>query len=88
MLADADLPMPVRSGCFFCPFNSLSRWAEIFEQHKDLYLKARTLEENSKHFPKQKLMKWTLRNLQEKLESKEQLPEIQIKKACASECII
>ncbi len=88
MLADADLPMPVRSGCFFCPFNSLSRWTEIFEQHKDLYLKAKALEENSKHFPKQRLVKWTLGVLQEKLEKNESLPEIHIKRTCASECII
>jgi hypothetical protein len=88
MLADADLLMPVRSGCFFCPFNSLSRWTEIFEQHRDLHLRARTLEENSKHFPKQKLMKWTLGVLQEKLERSEPLPEIHVKRTCASECLI
>ena len=83
-----DLPMPVRSGCFFCPFNSLSRWTEIFEGHKDLFSKARTLEENSKHFPKQKLMKLTLRVLEEKLEKNEPLPEIHIKRICGSECLI
>lgn len=88
MLADTDMPMPVRSGCFFCPFNSLSRWTEIFEQHKDLYLKARTLEENSKHFPKQRLMKLTLGGLEEKLERNEPLPEIHVKRTCASECLI
>jgi hypothetical protein len=87
-LADYDFPMPVRSGCFFCPFNSLSRWTELFEQHRDLYLKAMILEENSKHFPKQKLMKLTLRGLQEKLENNEPLPEIHVKRLCSSECII
>ena len=88
MLADADLPIPVRSGCFFCPFNSLSRWTEIFERHRDLLLKARTLEENSKHFPKQRLVKLTLGFLQEKLEKNEPLPEVNVKRLCASECLI
>jgi hypothetical protein len=87
-LADYDFPMPVRSGCFFCPFNSLSRWRELFEQHKDLYLKALKLEENSKHFPKQKLMKLTLRSLKEKLENNEPLPEVHVKRLCSSECLI
>jgi 3'-phosphoadenosine 5'-phosphosulfate sulfotransferase (PAPS reductase)/FAD synthetase len=87
-LADFDLPMPVRSGCFFCPFNSLSRWIEIYEHHKDLYFKAMMLEENSKHFPKQRLMKLTLRVLQEKLERNESLPKIHVKRICSSECLI
>lgn len=86
--ANFDFPLPVRSGCFFCPFNSLSRWKEIYENHKDLYLKAMILEENSKHFPKQRLMKLTLRVLQEKLESSEPLPKIYVKRLCSSECLI
>ena len=87
-LADFDFSMPVRSGCFFCPFNSLSRWTEIHEKHKELFLKARELEENSKHFPKQKLMKWTLGTLQEKLEKNESLPDVYVKRLCSSECLI
>ncbi len=87
-LADFDFPMPVRSGCFFCPFNSLSRWTEIFEKHKDLFIRAKELEENSKYFPKQRLMKWTLSTLQEKLENNEALPEVYVKRLCSSECII
>lgn len=87
-LADLDFPMPVRSGCFFCPFNSLSRWKEMYEKHRDLYYKAMTLEENSKHFPRQRLMKLTLRTLQEKLEQNEPLPHIHVKRLCTSECII
>lgn len=86
--SDHDFSMPVRSGCFFCPFNSTSRWKELFEKHRDLYMKAMILEENSKHFPKQKLMKLTLRGLQEKLEGNEPLPEIKIKRLCSSECLI
>ena len=87
-LSKYDFPMPPRSGCFFCPFNSVSRWKELYENHRDLYMKAMLLEENSKHFPKQKLMKLTLRGLQEKLESNEELPNIHVKRLCSSECII
>lgn len=87
-LSDYDFPMPVRSGCFFCPFNSISRWRELYEKHRDLYLKAMMLEENSKHFPKQKLMKLTLRGLQDRIESDEPIPNIQVKRLCSSECII
>ena len=85
---DYDFSMPVRSGCFFCPFNSLSRWKELYEKHRDFYMRAMALEENSKHFPKQRLMKLTLRGLQEKLENNESIPEIQVKRLCSSECLI
>ncbi len=87
-LADFDFPAPSRSGCFFCPFNSLSRWREIYDNHKDLFLKAKLLEEGSKHYPKQKLTRLTLEQLQEKFESQTSLPDFNIRKVCASECII
>jgi 3'-phosphoadenosine 5'-phosphosulfate sulfotransferase (PAPS reductase)/FAD synthetase len=87
-LTDYEFPTLHRSGCFFCPFNSLSRWKELYEKHKELYQKALELEENSKHFPKQRLMKLTLRGLQEKFERNESLPDIQIKRLCSSECLI
>ncbi len=87
-VSDFDFPMPVRSGCFFCPFNSLSRWTEIYEKHRELFLRAKELEENSKHYPKQKLMKLTLGVLQEKLERNEPLPNVYVKRLCSSECII
>lgn len=88
IIMKADLPMPVRSGCYFCPFNSLSRWKELYTKHMDLFLKAKELEETSKHFPKQRLMKWTLGTLQKKLERKERLPKVYVKRLCSSECII
>ena len=49
------LPVPVKSGCFFCPFSSLDRWRWLYETHPELYSRAVDLEENSKHFPDQRL---------------------------------
>jgi len=57
------LPVPVKSGCFFCPFNNLDRWEYIYKNHKDLFDRAIRLEENSKHFPEQKLNAHPLREL-------------------------
>jgi hypothetical protein len=82
------LKLPVRSGCFFCPFNTISRWAEIYRNHAELYSKAMALEENSKHFPKQKLVRISLRALKEKLENHEFLPQIHVRRPCGSECIV
>jgi hypothetical protein len=51
----AGLPEPVKSGCYFCPFNSLSRWRWLHDEHPELYANAMALEEGSKHFPEQRL---------------------------------
>jgi len=63
LIASEGLPIPVKSGCYLCPFNTVERWYQIYEKHPDLYFKAMALEEVSKHFPKQRLTKLTLRGL-------------------------
>ncbi len=55
IIQEAGLPIPQRSSCFFCPFNSVDRWRWLYETHPDLFDKAIALEENSKHFPSQRL---------------------------------
>ena len=54
-IVDAGLPVPEKSGCYFCPFNSTDRWQHLLSQYPDLFDKAIGLEEQSKHFPKQRL---------------------------------
>lgn len=39
------LPVPIKSGCFICPFQRVSQWRELYRLHPDLYCKARRLEE-------------------------------------------
>ncbi len=55
VIIEAGLPMPEKSGCFFCPFNSTERWQHLLNRHPDLFERAIVLEENSKHFPDQRL---------------------------------
>lgn len=49
-------PYVVKSGCYFCPFNSSKRWDYIQENHPDLYELTQEMEQNSKHYPKLKLI--------------------------------
>lgn len=65
LIRSAGLPVPPKSGCYFCPFNTVERWREIWMNHRRLYLKAVWLEEHSKHFPSQKLNKTPLRVLKD-----------------------
>ena len=55
IIEEAGLPIPQRSSCYFCPFNSVDRWRWLYETHPNLFNKAIALEERSKHFPSQRL---------------------------------
>jgi hypothetical protein len=55
IIQSAGLPVPVKSGCWFCPFNNAERWRWLHETHPDLFAEAVALEEGSKHFPRQLL---------------------------------
>ncbi len=39
------LPVPIKSGCFICPFQRASQWRELYRQHPDLFAKAKALED-------------------------------------------
>jgi hypothetical protein len=57
----AKFPMPIKSGCFICPYAGNDRWEYIRKHHPDEYQLALKLEEHNKHFPKQVLRKGGLR---------------------------
>ena len=90
------LPVPTRSSCFFCPFNSAERWRWIHDRHPALYEKAVALEEHSKHFPSQRLTdqafreqsEVSLRSLGEVFAAGGQLPALAVaeQQACGGEC--
>src|SRR6266480_309658 len=65
LIENAGFPVPIKSGCYFCPFNTVDRWHYVWQNHRDLYNRAVRLEETSKHFPKQRLQRLTLRALRE-----------------------
>jgi hypothetical protein len=48
----AKLSVPVKSGCYVCPFQSKRVWRELLEKHPELFEKARILEENASCYPK------------------------------------
>lgn len=94
LIAGAGLPIPVRSSCYFCPFNNADRWRWLLDHHPELFDKAIALEENSKHFPSQRLTDqmfraketvW-LRNLPERLVSIGTNDGIEELQPCGAEC--
>jgi hypothetical protein len=45
VIADAGLPQPPRSACFFCPFHSLDEWRRLKRDEPDLFAKSVELEQ-------------------------------------------
>lgn len=90
LIKKARLPMPVKSGCYMCPFNNMARWAEIYKKHPDLYKYAMKIEETNKYFGKQGLAPkgYTLRKLGKIMKKKNKLPMIKIDSPCGGECMV
>lgn len=45
LIADAGLPVPPKSACYFCPFHRRAVWAEQRRSHPDLFEKSAELED-------------------------------------------
>jgi len=90
LIKKARLPLPVKSGCYFCPYNNMERWAEIYEKHPDLYRRSMKIEENSKHYETQRLAPkgYSLREIEKMLKKKSKLPVVEVDSPCGSECMI
>ena len=56
IIEDAGYPVPMKSGCFMCPFNNRKLWAWLKLEHPDLFEQALKLEKagmyNAKGFKK------------------------------------
>lgn len=97
IIQEAGLPVPPKSSCYFCPFGSLDRWRWLYESHPHLYEKAMALEENSKHFPAQRLTDQafrektdiSLRSLGEIFRKRARLPALPSfePEPCGAECM-
>jgi len=48
IILDHGLPIPMKSGCFICPYQSKGQWIELRTKHSDLFCKARQLEERNR----------------------------------------
>jgi len=51
VISDAGLPIPIKSGCYFCPNQSKKEWIKLFHNHPKLFKKAENLEKNGKAYP-------------------------------------
>ncbi|MBU0706732.1 phosphoadenosine phosphosulfate reductase family protein [Patescibacteria group bacterium] len=68
IIIDHGLPIPIKSGCYICPFQRKSQWIELRHKHPDLFCKAQKLENRNIEYQKSKGKKpKTLSNSRKKL---------------------
>ena len=48
IIAEAGLPVPPKSGCWFCPFQKQARWHQLKREEPDLFERALFLEGNAR----------------------------------------
>jgi len=50
IIAAHDLPIPMKSGCYICPFQKRQQWIELRRNNPELFCKAQQLEERNKRY--------------------------------------
>jgi hypothetical protein len=50
IIRQAGLPVPHRSKCWFCPFQTIAEWKELRMNHPDLFCKAERLEARNRNY--------------------------------------
>lgn len=52
IIQQAGLPVPRKSGCYFCPFQAKGQWIELKREHPELFQVAVEIERNASGFTK------------------------------------
>jgi hypothetical protein len=73
LIVEAGLPLPIKSGCYFCPFTPSKGWLDLLKKHHDLYEKAEALEKNCSRYPEMTLTNVALEKLRKNIELQKKL---------------
>jgi hypothetical protein len=47
IIRDHHLPIPIKSSCWFCPFQRIGQWKKLRREHPDLFCRAKILEDKT-----------------------------------------
>jgi len=56
IIKSEGLSVPVKSGCYFCPFQPKKAWVSLLEKHPELFQESIDFEKNHRHYPEVTLM--------------------------------
>lgn len=75
LIRSAGLPIPRKSGCYFCPFTPKAGWIELLQNHRELYLEAEKFEKNCRRYPELTLTSKPLEAIRMRIESQASLAD-------------
>ena len=52
IITDHGLLVPMKSGCYICPFQRIGQWVELRRKHPDLFCKAKKMEDANMEYRK------------------------------------
>lgn len=73
IIKDFGMKVPVKSGCFFCPFTNKEGWKKLLRKHRDLFLLSEKFEKNSRAYPKYTLTSKPLQRIREAIDNQKSL---------------
>jgi len=83
-----NMIMPVKSGCFMCPFQRKEAWTDLLKTHPELFAKARLMEENGSRYPEITLpFDYTLKQYEEAVKQQRSLMEFKVADICDGWCM-
>lgn len=78
IIKSMNLSVPVKSGCWFCPFNTKKTWANLLKKHPDLFEEGIRFEKNCSKYPEFTLLGTkTLESLKKDIKNQTKLIEDQ-----------
>jgi len=80
--------VPIKSGCFLCPFQPLEAWQNLYKTHPKLFKKARNIEEQSRSYPDNFLsFAKPLKHIENAIRLQKSLNEFGVKDICDGWCM-
>jgi 3'-phosphoadenosine 5'-phosphosulfate sulfotransferase (PAPS reductase)/FAD synthetase len=73
IIQDAGLPIPIKSGCYFCPFTPKHGWLNLLKKHPELYKKAEELEKNGQRYPEMTLQTVPLERVRKSIQDQKSM---------------
>lgn len=73
IIRDFGWSVPIKSGCFFCPFTKKAKWKELLNKHRDLFIRAEALEKHGRKYPQYGLTSKPLEQIREAIENQRDL---------------
>lgn len=87
IIKEEGLSVPIKSGCYLCPFQPVRSWVSLYKTHKDLFQKSRELEENGRSYPKVFLpYDKTLAKYENAIKTQKKLTDFEPERICGGWC--